>query len=95
MRTVGILGGMGPAATVLLMQRLLASVPARDDSDHIPLIVHQNPAVPSRIRRLIEGIGDDPAPIAPQDRSCQEQGRPAKVHAIIRDGTPIPTVWIA
>lgn len=66
MRTVGILGGMGPEATVLLMQRLLAAVPARDDADHIPLIVHQNPGVPSRIKRLIEGVGDDPGPVLAQ-----------------------------
>lgn len=63
MRTVGILGGMGPEATVLLMHKVIAAVPARDDADHIPLIVHQNPAVPSRIRRLIEGAGDDPGPV--------------------------------
>ena len=61
-RRVGILGGMGPQATVLLMSRLIAAVPARDDADHIPLIVDQNPQVPSRIRFLIEGAGDDPAP---------------------------------
>jgi aspartate racemase len=54
---------MGPEATVLLMQKLLAAVPARDDADHVPLIVHQNPAVPSRIKRLIDGAGDDPAPV--------------------------------
>ena len=63
MRTVGILGGMGPEATVLLMARVIAATRARDDADHIPLIVHQNPQVPSRIRRLIEGTGDDPAPV--------------------------------
>jgi aspartate racemase len=62
-KTVGIIGGMGPEATVLLMQKLLAAVPARDDADHVPLIVHQNPAVPSRIKRLIGGAGDDPAPV--------------------------------
>ena len=62
-RRVGILGGMGPEATVLLMQRLIAAVPARDDSDHIPLMVDMNPQVPSRIRRLIEGTGDDPGPV--------------------------------
>lgn len=66
MRTVGILGGMGPEATVLLMQRLLTAVDAHDDADHIPLIVHQNPAVPSRIRRLVEGVGDDPGPALAQ-----------------------------
>lgn len=63
MRRVGILGGMGPQATILLMQKVLDAVPARDDADHIPLIVDQNPQVPSRIRRLIEGTGDDPAPV--------------------------------
>lgn len=62
-RRVGVLGGMGPEATVLLMQRLIAAVPAQDDADHIPLIVDQNPQVPSRLRRLIDGTGDDPAPV--------------------------------
>jgi aspartate racemase len=63
MRTVGILGGMGPEATVLLMQKLIAAVPATDDADHVPLLVDQNSQVPSRIARLIEGRGDDPAPV--------------------------------
>lgn len=63
MRRVGILGGMGPQATILLMQKILDAVPAADDADHIPLLVDQNPQVPSRIRRLIEGTGDDPGPV--------------------------------
>jgi aspartate racemase len=60
---VGILGGMGPEATVLLMQKILAAVPARDDADHVPLLVDQNPQVPSRIRFLLEGGSDDPGPV--------------------------------
>jgi aspartate racemase len=63
MRTVGILGGMGPEATVLLMQKIIAAVPARDDADHVPLIVDQNCQVPSRIAHLIERTGPDPAPV--------------------------------
>lgn len=63
MRRVGILGGMGPEATVLILQKVIAAVPARDDADHIPLIVDQNPQVPSRIQHLIEGTGRDPAPV--------------------------------
>ena len=66
MKTVGIIGGMGPEATVLLMQKVLHAVDAKDDADHIPLIVHQNPAVPSRIKRLIDGAGDDPGPVLAQ-----------------------------
>jgi aspartate racemase len=66
MKPVGILGGMGPEATILLMQKVLDAVPARDDADHIPLIVHQNPAVPSRIDALINGTGADPGPVLAQ-----------------------------
>lgn len=62
MRTVGILGGMGPQATILLMQKVLSAVPAQDDRDHIPLIVDHNPQVPSRIKALIEGTGESPGP---------------------------------
>jgi aspartate racemase len=63
MRRVGVLGGMGPEATVLLMQKVILATPAREDTDHIPLIVDQNPQVPSRIRHLIDGTGADPAPV--------------------------------
>ncbi|WP_101067753.1 cysteate racemase [Roseovarius salinarum] len=78
MRAVGILGGMGPEATVLLMQRVLAAVPARDDADHVPLIVHQNPQVPSRIDALVEGTGPDPAPVlAAMARSLERAGAKA------------------
>ena len=78
MRPVGILGGMGPEATILLMQKVLKAVPARDDSDHVPLIVHQNPQVPSRIAALIEGGGADPGPVlAGMARDLQAAGAQA------------------
>jgi len=54
---------MGPEATILLQRKLLAAVPARDDADHIPLLIDMNPQVPSRIAHLIERTGDDPAPV--------------------------------
>ena len=59
---VGVLGGMGPEATVDLMRRVIVATPAADDSDHVHLIVDQNPTVPSRIKALIEGTGESPAP---------------------------------
>ena len=63
MRRIGILGGMGPEATILMQQRLLNAVPAQDDSDHIPLLIDMNPQVPSRIAHLVEGTGGDPGPV--------------------------------
>ncbi len=62
-RPVGILGGMGPEATILLQQRVMAAATAADDRDHVPLIIDMNPQVPSRIAHLIEGTGEDPSPV--------------------------------
>ncbi len=59
---VGILGGMGPEATVDLMNRVIQATPALDDADHIRMIVDNNPKVPSRIKALIEGNGESPIP---------------------------------
>ncbi|MEM8776199.1 MAG: amino acid racemase [Pseudomonadota bacterium] len=63
MRPVGILGGMGPAATITLMQKVLAAQSAHGDAAHVPMLVHQNPQVPSRIAALIDGSGPDPMPV--------------------------------
>ncbi|MEP0072518.1 MAG: amino acid racemase [Marinomonas sp.] len=61
-KVVGIIGGMGPEATVDLMQRIINETPAADDVDHIRVLVDNNPKVPSRIKALIEGDGESPAP---------------------------------
>ena len=74
MRRVGILGGMGPEATILMQQRLLQAIPAQDDSDHIPLLIDMNPQAPSRIAHLIEGTGGDPAPVLAQMARRLETG---------------------
>ncbi len=59
---VGIIGGMGPEATVELMRRVTARTRAEDDADHVHLLVESNPKIPSRIAHLIEATGDDPLP---------------------------------
>lgn len=61
-KTVGIIGGMGPEATVDLMNRVIRATPALDDGDHIRMLVDNNPGIPSRIRALIEGTGESPGP---------------------------------
>ncbi len=61
-KIVGIIGGMGPEATVDMMRRVIEATPAGDDVDHIRMIVDNNPKIPSRIKAIIEGGGEDPAP---------------------------------
>lgn len=65
-RPIGVLGGMGPEATILLQTKLLQAVNAHDDSDHIPLLIDMNTQVPSRINHLVKGHGADPGPVLAQ-----------------------------
>jgi aspartate racemase len=62
-KIVGIIGGMGPEATVDFMHWLIAATPARDDKDHLHVLADNNPKIPSRIAALIEGTGEDPTPV--------------------------------
>ncbi|PRY73862.1 cysteate racemase [Marivita geojedonensis] len=66
MRRIGVLGGMGPEATIYFMQKVVDAVQARDDADHIPLLVDNNTQVPSRIAAILEGRGEDPGPVLAQ-----------------------------
>lgn len=61
-KTVGILGGMGPEATVDLMQRIIANTPARDDVDHIRCLVDNDPKIPSRIQAILGNHDENPGP---------------------------------
>lgn len=58
---VGILGGMGPAATLALYERILALTPAERDQDHIRVIIDSNPKIPDRTAAIL-GDGESPLP---------------------------------
>lgn len=78
MRRIGIIGGMGPEATVLLMSRIIAATPVSVDADHVPMFIDNNPQVPSRIKALIEKTGEDPGPvIVRMARGLEAQGAEA------------------
>jgi aspartate racemase len=45
---IGVLGGMGPLATIDFMRKVLGATPADADQDHVPVIVSSIPQVPDR-----------------------------------------------
>ena len=56
---VGVLGGLGPAATVHFMRRLVELTEAGRDQDHVDLIVWQHGSIPDRTAALL-GEGESP-----------------------------------
>ena len=57
---VGVLGGMGPLATIDFMHKVMAATDARRDQDHVPLIVASIPQVPDRGTAF---RGEGPSPL--------------------------------
>ncbi|MEX3957713.1 aspartate/glutamate racemase family protein [Trinickia sp. EG282A] len=56
---IGVVGGVGPAATVDFLGKIVGNTPASRDQEHIKLLVEQNPQIPDRTENLI-GDGADP-----------------------------------
>jgi aspartate racemase len=66
---IGVLGGMGPLATVDFFNKVLAATPAKGDADHVPLLIQSDPRIPSRPPAILSG-GRSPLPelLAGRDR---------------------------
>ncbi len=60
-RVVGVLGGMGPTATVDFYDKLVRATQARTDQDHLKVVIWADPTVPSR-QAAIAGVGESPIP---------------------------------
>lgn len=60
-RMVGILGGMGPEATLDLYRHIINLTPANKDQDHVPVLIYANPKIPDRTE-AIAGGGESPLP---------------------------------
>ncbi len=58
---LGIIGGMGTAASARMVERLMALAPAARDDEHLEFILHNNSRVPDRTA-AIEGRGPSPLP---------------------------------
>ena len=60
-KKLGILGGMGPAASNEFVTRLVAKTPATKDQDHIPFVLWSDPTIPDRSTSMLNG-DDRPLP---------------------------------
>lgn len=61
MKRLGILGGMGPAASAEYITRLIAQTSASCDQDHIPFVLWNEPRIPDRSTSMRNG-DDRPLP---------------------------------
>ncbi len=69
---VGVIGGLGPAATVHFLHRVVQLTEAHRDQDHVDLLVWQHGSIPDRTAYLL-GHGDSPEPVLVADAVALER----------------------
>jgi aspartate racemase len=102
-KVIGVLGGMGPEATVDFMAKVIALTPAEKDQDHIRMLVDHNPTVPNRQTAILDN-GEDPGPaLAEMAKRLEQAGADMLVipcntayvfAASVREAVSIPLISI-
>lgn len=60
-KAIGVIGGMGPEATLDLFYKIIKNTKVEKDQDHIHLIIDNYPQIPDRTAFLL-GKGENPLP---------------------------------
>jgi len=60
-KVIGILGGMGPEATLDCFGKIIKNTPAKTDREHIRVVIDSNPGIPDRIAAILSD-GESPVP---------------------------------
>lgn len=68
----GVLGGLGPAATVHFLRRVVELTDARRDQDHVDLLVWQHGSIPDRTG-FLRGENESPEPALVADVRALER----------------------
>jgi aspartate racemase len=61
-KIVGLLGGMGPEATIDIFSKIVKATQAKNDEDHLRIIIDNNPKMPSRQDAILKGT-ENPGPV--------------------------------
>ena len=52
---IGILGGMGPEATLYAFEQIISAIPAKRDQEHLRVVIDSNPKIPDRTEAFLSG----------------------------------------
>ncbi|WP_434310055.1 aspartate/glutamate racemase family protein [Hominifimenecus sp. rT4P-3] len=60
MKTLGVIGGLGPMATAYYMELVIQMTDASCDQEHLPMIIYNRPDTPDRTRYILGLSNEDP-----------------------------------
>ena len=72
-KTLGILGGVGPMATIYFEALLADLTKAASDQEHIPMIVYNHAQIPDRTAYILDNRQPNPLPVMQRDAQLLER----------------------
>jgi len=70
---VGVIGGVGPLATVYFMDKIVRLTGADRDQDHVDMVVMQHASIPDRTEFILGRSTDNPGPVMADDARTLER----------------------
>lgn len=75
MKKLGIIGGLGPMATVLIMKMIIEMTDAKSDQENIEMVVYNCPQIPDRTKYILGESKENPEPeILRLGKKLEEEG---------------------
>lgn len=75
MKTLGVIGGLGPMATAYFMELIISMTDAAKDQDHLNMIIYNRPDTPDRTDFIVGKSKEDPRPVLIDlGRQLRQQG---------------------
>ena len=101
-KTLGIIGGVGPLATMFIGEMIVRLTDAEKDQDHVNMVITNNTNIPDRTAFILGESTEDPVPVIVSDAHRLEQAG-AEIIAIpcntahsfyeeIDEGTTLPVI---
>ena len=84
MKSLGIIGGLGPMATAYLLQLIIEMTDAKTDQEHLDVIVFDRPSVPDRTSYIL-----DPEKPSPLPSKLREHWNSWELAAFVRPASPL------
>ena len=66
-KTLGIIGGVGPLATMFIGEMIVRRTAAEKDQDHVNMIITNNTTIPDRTAFILGVSNDNPVPVIVSD----------------------------
>ncbi|HZJ78727.1 MAG TPA: amino acid racemase [Clostridia bacterium] len=64
---LGVLGGIGPLATIYFTDMVINMTDAKMDQEHIPMVIFNNPQIPDRTEYILDNSKPNPLPVMIKD----------------------------